>query len=726
MTHCDNQFKTKTLVLALAAACSLPAAHADSQDPTERIVVHSDFRGSAVEQLPGSISVIDSIQLEDEGSHHFEDVLNSIANLNWAGGTSRPRYFQIRGVGEQAEYQGAPNSSVGFIVDDIDLSGLGMTASMFDVEQVEVLRGPQGTKYGANALAGLIYVKTKDPTDVAEHGGKLTVGDDDLKEFAGYSAGAINDSGSVQYRVVLQQLQQNGYRDNKYLGKDDTNERDELTARAKLRWLTDQDTTIDLTVLHADFDNGYDAWTLDNNGFDTLSDKPGEDSQTTTAASLKMTFRHADAFDVTSITSYADSDHRHAYDGDWANPDYWASKKCTAYDENWNVVGTEPCVYDYWWDKDGNRETLTQEIRLTSTEQGRIFADTSHWLVGVYAMNLDESNDLTVDQQYNGGPAWRELFDSEYEATNLAAFAQLDSDLGDGYQLSLGARIEHRDADYSDSAGEDFDPSETMWGGHIALHKDFSPQHQGYAKVARGYKAGGFNMALPDDLADEKEFDKETLYNYEIGVKSLLLNNSLISNLAVFYMDRQDQQVEGSRQEPGSGDFWLFTTNATSSTSYGLEWDVNWQATDGLTLYGSLGLLDAEYDDYEYQVDADETIDLSNRDLAHAPKTTYSLGATYLTEHGWFANVNANGKGEFYYSDSHDSKSDDYILFNARVGYEADHWSVALWGRNLTDEEYGVRGFYFGNEPDLDWVAKQYVRYGDPRQVGLTLTVDLD
>ncbi|MBW8192537.1 TonB-dependent receptor [Neiella marina] len=725
MTHLSQQLKTKHLVLAVTAALSLPV-QADQQQTAEHIVVHSDFRGSAIEQLPGSISVIDAMQLEDEGANHFEDVLNSIANLNWAGGTSRPRYFQIRGVGEQAEYQGAPNSSVGFIVDDIDLSGLGMTASMFDVEQVEVLRGPQGTKYGANALAGLIYIKTKDPTDVAEHGMKLSVGDDDLREFAGYSSGAINDSGSLQYRVAVQQQQQNGYRDNKYLGKDDTNERDELTARAKFRWLTNENTTIDLTVLRADFDNGYDAWTLDNNGFDTLSDKPGEDSQTTNAASLKMTFRHATSFDVTSITSYADSDHRHAYDGDWANPDYWASKECAIYDDAWNVVDSEPCIYDYWWDKKGNRETWTQEVRLSSTEQGRIFNDSSHWLVGMYAMNLDESNDLTVDQAYNGYGAWRELFDSEYEATNLALFGQLDSELSDGYSLSVGARIEYRDADYSDSAGEDFDPSETMWGGHIALHKAFNAEHQGYLKAARGYKAGGFNMALPDDLAEEKEFDKETLYNYEIGLKSLLLNNALISNVAVFYMDRQDQQVEGSRQEVGSGDFWLFTTNATSSTSYGLEWDLNWQATDELIVYGSLGLLDAEYDDYEYQADEDETIDLSGRDLAHAPSTTYSLGATYLLPQGWFINANANGKGEFYYSDSHNSKSDDYILFNARAGYETEHWSVAIWGRNLTDEEYGVRGFYFGNEPDQDWAAKQYIRYGDPRQIGLTLTVDLD
>ncbi|MCM2681384.1 TonB-dependent receptor [Echinimonas agarilytica] len=700
-----------------------PASDTTNDVEIERIVVHSDFRASSVEEMPGSVSVIDAVQLEDEGAQHFSDVLNSIANLNWSGGSSRPRYFQIRGVGEQAEYQGAPNSSVGFIYDDIDLSGIGMTTSMFDIEQVEVLRGPQGTRYGANALAGLIYVKSNDPTDTFEHGVQLSAGDDNLKEFSGYSSGPISDQ--LQYRVALQQHSQDGFVDNKYRNQDDTNERDEFTARGKLRLLANEDTTIDVTYLHANFDNGYDVWTLDNNGYDTLTDRPGEDTQRTNAASVRMTFSQAQSFDVTSLTSYAKSNHRHAYDGDWASPEYWASKACESYDDDWNVIGSEPCVYDYWWDKDGDRETWSQEVRFTSTEQGRIFNDTTDWLVGVYGMKLDESNDLTVEQRYSLEDESRETLNSEYDATNLAIFGQLDSDLGYGYGLSVGVRIENRESDYTDSAGESFDPSETMWGGHISLAKEFTAEHQGYVKVARGYKAGGFNMSLPESLSDNKEFDKETLYNYELGLKSLLLNNSLISNLAVFYMDRQDQQVESSIQEQGSGDFWLFTTNATSSRSYGLEWDVNWQATENLTVYGSLGLLDAQYDDYQYEDDGD-IIDLTDRDLAHAPHSTYSLGATYLFNSGWFANLNGSGKTPFYYSDSHESRSDTYTIVNARVGYETELWSVYLWGKNLSDEEYGVRGFYFGNEPDQGWTDKQYIRYGDPRQIGVTFALDLD
>ncbi|WP_220759335.1 MULTISPECIES: TonB-dependent receptor [unclassified Shewanella] len=700
------------IALAVIAAISSSNTFANddaspTKDDIEVMVVTSDFRGSALEKMPSSVTIIDQQQIEDEGAQHFEDILNNIANFNWSGGSSRPKYFQIRGVGEQEEYQGAPNSSVGFVVDDIDLSGLGMVSSMYDLQQVEVLRGPQGTRYGANALAGLIYLKSNDPTDVFENGAEVSLGDDNLQTFSGFSSGPLTDSGNLLYRVSLQQHQQDGYRDNLYLDRSDINNRDEFTGRAKLRWYATDNLEIDLTFLHANYDNGYDAWTLDNNGFDTLTDAPGEDKQKTTGSSLKFTYTGAEKFQLTSLTSFAQSDTRHNYDGDWANPDYWASRDCDG----------SPCEYEYNWDKKGERKTVTQEFRLSSTESGRIFADSTDWLLGVYGMDLQEDND-TVDS-YN-------QLSAEYQAQNYAIFGQLDSDLGASYALSVGLRAERRDSDYSDSAGDSFDPSETMWGGHIALSKALAENHESYIRVARGYKAGGFNMSLPIELADKKEYDTEILYNYEIGLKSTWLDGQASTNLALFYMDRQDQQVAASQQStvPGEeGNFILFTENAGSSHNYGAELDGNWYATDNLNLYGSVGWLETAYGDYQYEDKYGTMVDLSGRELAHSPNFTFSLGATYRSDSGWFANVNASGKSDFYYSDSNESKSDAYQIFNAKLGYEADIWSVYLWGRNLFDEKYGVRGFYFGNEPDQDWADKQYIRYGDPRQIGMTFNV---
>src|SRR6202163_2771548 len=135
--------------------------------------------------------------LRAAGVQHFEDVLGLIPNLNWAAGTSRPRFFQLRGIGEVEQYQGAPNPSVGFLIDDIDFSGVGMPATLFDTQQIEVLRGPQGTAYGASALAGLISVRTVDPGENFELNGEVTGADHDTRAgrlavgdgFAGGSGG---------------------------------------------------------------------------------------------------------------------------------------------------------------------------------------------------------------------------------------------------------------------------------------------------------------------------------------------------------------------------------------------------------------------------------------------------------------------------------------------------------------------------------------------------------
>src|SRR6202035_5033939 len=126
-------------------------AGTDNQ-PLDEVVVTATLRSVSLQELPGSVSVLTDATLRVAGQQHFENVLPLVPNLNWAGDTSRPRYFQIRGIGELQQYQGAPNPSVGFLIDDIDFSGLGSAATLFDVDHIEVLHGPQGTLYGANAL----------------------------------------------------------------------------------------------------------------------------------------------------------------------------------------------------------------------------------------------------------------------------------------------------------------------------------------------------------------------------------------------------------------------------------------------------------------------------------------------------------------------------------------------------------------------------------------------
>jgi len=161
----------------LAAVCAVLSGIAAADDSLQEIVITASLRGSSAADLPQSVTVLDAATLQAAGVQHFEDVLAMIPNLSWASGSSRPRFFLMRGIGEVEQYQGAPNPSVGFLIDDIDFSGVGMPATLFDTRQIEVLRGPQGTVYGANALAGLINVRTEDPTAQFSLHGEATVGD---------------------------------------------------------------------------------------------------------------------------------------------------------------------------------------------------------------------------------------------------------------------------------------------------------------------------------------------------------------------------------------------------------------------------------------------------------------------------------------------------------------------------------------------------------------------
>ena len=217
-------------------------------DPTaddrvlEEVIVTATLREQSLLATPVSITVLNERTLQDAGRQHFEDVLAAVPNLNWAGGTSRPRFFQIRGIGEREQYEGAPNPSVGFLIDDIDFSGIGMPATLFDVGRVEVLRGPQGMRYGANALAGLIVMRGQEPADELGFSTEASFG-----EYASESVGAVAtgpvDALKSSWRVAVQRYRSDGYRRDVFLHRDDTNDRDELTARAKWRWRPSEDTT---------------------------------------------------------------------------------------------------------------------------------------------------------------------------------------------------------------------------------------------------------------------------------------------------------------------------------------------------------------------------------------------------------------------------------------------------------------------------------------------------
>ena len=684
-----NRINQLRYLAAFSLAYLLPAA-SWSADTIDEIVVTADYRERTASELPASITLLDSDAIESLAVQHFEELINVIPNLNWSGDGHRARYFQIRGVGELEQYQGAPNPSVGFLLDDIDFSGIGTVATLFDIEQIEVLRGPQGTRYGANALAGLIYLRSTEPTTEFNGRAEFTVGDDAMVAGGLAFGGSLSADDKVTFRLSAHHHESNGYRDNPYLGRDDTNGREETTIRGRLRWLPNDAWRIDLTTMLADVNNGYDAFALDNS-YTMLSDKPGKDAQKSLGASVRAEYVGRDDLTLTSITAIADSDIDFDFDADWGNAESWA-----------------PVTYDYVSRNDRNRSTVSQELRLAS----------SKWLLGVYGMRLEDDLDTLntgdyYDPFFDFADSLFDPFGSQYAASNIAVFGQYDHDFNEATRLTAGIRAERRSADYTDSSGLTMSPAESIWGGELTLGHDHTDRVRSYASLSKGYKAGGFNLGIVP--ADLREFSAEELWNLEAGFKSSLLDGALQLNAALFVSRRVDQQVRTSLQlVPGDPASFIFlTVNADRGDTLGFEADLSWQPTDSLKLYANIGLLDATFEDF------DERPDLKGRRQAHAPDYTLAFGGSYHHRSGAFARLDISARDAFYFDVSHDQKSAAYELVNARLGYEANSWTVQLWARNLFDEAYAVRGFYFGNEPP-DFPNTLYTRLGDPRQLGVT------
>jgi outer membrane receptor protein involved in Fe transport len=683
----------------LAASAAVPPDDRSELRELEEIVVTASLRPAAVADFPVSTTVLGAAELEAAGLQHLQDVLGLVPNLNWSGGTSRPRFFQLRGVGELEQYQGAPNPSVGFLIDDIDFSGVGMPATTFDVEQVEVLRGPQGTRYGANALAGLINVRSRDARPERELHTELTAGDDDLRSAGLVAGGPLGGVGPQvgAWRVAVQQSESDGFRHNQYLGRDDTNGRDELTVRARLALEATAGWQVGLTLLHAEVDNGFDAFAADNS-FDTLSDRPGRDAQRSSGLALRVD-GDLDRATLRSTTASADSDIVYSFDGDWGN------------DADWG----EYAPYDYFSRYQRERRTLSQDLRLVSDATAR--DEGSGWLVGVYALRLEEQN---LQRDEFAGELLRPLLATDYEAANVALYGESEWGLGRGLVLSAGLRVETRSADYDDSDGASFSPDDTMAGGHVSLSGNLGDRSGWYATASRGYKAGGFNIGLfvPDD---RREFEPEYLWNLEVGAHHASEDGRYSAEVAVFHMWRESQQVATSFQlDPGDPlSYVYYTDNAARGRNAGLEATLAWRPTSALVFGATLGLLHTEYVGYRY---GDR--DLDGREQAHAPGWQYSLSAEWNSPRGWLVRADLYGSDAFYFDASHDQRSDAYSLLNLKAGYAAGRWSAYAWGRNVFDERYAVRGFYFGLEPP-DFANKLYVQQGDPRQFGITVTWSL-
>ncbi len=685
---------TGLLSLGFAPAPWASASAADTADTADSaevqtVLVIGQFRAAALEQLPVSVSVVGSEQMAARQAQHLEQLTALTPNLNHAAGASRGRYFQLRGIGERSEFREPINASVGLLIDGVDFSGIAGAGTLYDMAQMEVHRGPQGTRFGASGLAGVINLYSQAPTPQFSLGMRTRVANYNSLGLAGFVSGPASDT--LGYRFAVEQYRSDGFIKNDYLGRTDTGSFDERSLRGRLRWQPAADLQVDLIAGQIQVENGYDAFSLHNTRR-TVSDEPGRDDQRSNYLALNSSWQFAAGISLQSLLSHSNTHVRYGYDEDWV------------------YQGFDPAGYSSTDLYRRNQDRTSAELRLLSTPEGVVFGGRTHWVMGLYWYDQDVT--LVRD------PPSRTPFDSRYQVRREAVYAQLEQRFSEQLGASAGARYERHRADYADSNALDFSPQDNLVGAHLAL--DYALESALlYASYSRGYKVGGFNLSgsLQEEL---RHYDPEYLYNSELGIKHRALQGALQSRLALFHMRRQDAQLGTSLilDNEGVPEFVSFKGNTGSgSRNYGAEAELFWQARPRLAFSAALGLLNARYGSY---VNAAGT-DLTGRRQPHAPKYQFHGAAEYnLTQH-WRLRLEVEGRDAFYFSDSHNQKSEAYELLHLLLHWQQDNWSLQFWGRNLLGEDYAVRGFYFGNNPRTGYAPETYVQLGEPRRVGMTL-----
>ena len=717
----------KRLALSLPAAVSAQPLLADSsidQTPFEEIIVTADFYQASALNLPTSVTVLDPNAISQRKAEHLEQLLGLAPNVNYATGASRGRFIQIRGIGERSEFIEPVNYSVGVLIDGIDFTGISTAASTLDIQQVEILRGPQGTLYGANALAGLINMVSAGASTQTQASLEASLGNYNSRTLKGAVGGPLMNN--LGYRIAAQSTQSDGFIENSFLNREDTNNMDEQTFRGKISWLASGDLSMDLTAFYADVDNGYEVFNYESTRT-TRSNQPGHDRQETTAFALSSKYSMSETGQLETLLSVADSNVEYGYDEDWRNPELCIIESCiVAYNQEGQPIAGQDGYHSAFdnYQRDNNNTHLDVRLKSGNPNAG------SNRVIGLYYR--DQSVDLARTYSSGYGDCCDVFFTSNYQTENLALYGDWSTKVSERLSYSLGARIERRDAAYADSDAFGFATSETLWGAKFSLRYQIRHNQMAYATLSRGYKPGGANSnsSVPDEF---REYDTETLVNYELGLKGYFFDGSLQLQTALFLQDRSDIQTDSAIVNcPGNGTpcrFNDYLTNAASGQNYGLESQLSYALSDSTRLYASLGLLSATYSsgytNFQH-VNADEEngrgVDMNGRHQPHAPSYQFVVGIDAALTEELRLNLNLEGKDDFLFANDHDVRASSFVLLNTNLGYTRDQWSASIWAKNLGDQGYQNRAFgSFGNDPrDGYSTPGPYFQPGDPRTFGIT------
>jgi iron complex outermembrane recepter protein len=723
------------IVLFLSCNATTLAADADSPDPSvttlEKITITAQKRDEDSQDVGIALSVLPGSSLPDRAVSNVNDLQYSTPSLEVepAFGSSQAE-FRLRGVGF-VDYMANNSSPVEVTVDGVAYAFPIQTQGLlFDLDRVEVLRGPQGTLYGLNTTGGAINFVTNQPTAQTHAGFRVDYGNDDALNAEGYLSGALSDD--LRGRLSIAVAQGGAWQHNRLTGQS-LGDNDNIALRAQLDW-----DALPWLNLHGSVHSAVDK--SDEEGLYLFSPFqpsggepviPADTNHSATGWGLRPEFAA-----LVGLSPDARPSRNNRNDGaDMRAVADLGSMQLTSISAINTMLRREYGDYDASQYAESDQffrswvNTLSQELRLQSTA-----TDPLSWLTGLYW-----SHDVLNEKSYEdfadrlGGDLL-----TEYRQTgeSLGLFGQTDYRFNDYWKASLGLRYEHETRDIDDFFTRFIDPpivfvgpvdrslSSSAPSGKIAV--EYTPQTATlfYASISRGVKSGGFTAHNATDATAINIFQPEVLIAYETGFKTDIAP-TLRLNGALFHYNYHDQQVLVALLEPLSQSLIGSFVNAPRSEIDGGELELTWQPTAGIHIGQYLGYKSGKYTSsfvtYDSQASLaaghDVFIDYNGKDLSF-PKLSYGGSVAWTFD---FGNCAITADTNYSYRDSYDQllllgsgyTLDSYWLANANLTLKlhGSAWSFGLWGHNIFDTRYDLTRNFFLPGTDVA-AAGRPISYG--------------
>jgi len=687
----SNIIITNAILASLAIGTTFSAIAEEQKDEVkegriEKIVVTAQKRVENVQEVPISMSAFSEDELikMSASGDDIRVLAARVPNLNIESTFGRvyPRFY-IRGLGN-ADFTMTATQPVALYYDEVALENpilKGMPA--FDLQQIEVLRGPQGTLWGKNTPAGALHLISKKPTDDFDAYGRVTLGSYNTFNVEGAVGGSLID-GELSGRISLMSQSRDGW-----ITNTENNEKieayDDQAWRGQLLWTPNNDLEVLANVHGRDLDGSATSFNAGDkkDEISLVDDHNNPQLVKQFGGSLKATYDIND-LTITSITALETGE----------------------MDSQGNLAGSSEKL-QHARSRINELDQFSQELRLASNN-----AEGFNWQTGLYYFNEEVAYDETSsDTQFFGF-----FLDAVQKSTSWGIFGQGTFDIAEDLKLTTGIRYTEEEKELSQSSfffGPDPDDylnpfaDNLAWGGagdavqdsikdswdeftgDISLAYKYTDDINFYGRFAKGFRAGTINgFAVFDPLTT---VDPETVLSLEGGVKSDLLDGRLRLNLSLFVYDFKDQQLFSKGDSVNA----VVLRNAEGGNGKGLEADIEYYITDELRLKASYGFADTEYEGPTYvsnPIEGGET-DIDGNPFIFAPKHTGNIGLDYYKEiesgGEIFASTDWSYRSENYFTvyKAEEYKGEGYWEGSARLGWRSDNYEVALWGRNLTDVE---------------------------------------